>query len=530
MGNHLRQLSLVLIMMLISVPICSAQSNALMEKFGRQPPRTTNVDSPSKSRPPETELSTLGKKLLFFRSLNNRTKVTQVESAKNGVPTEQQKHDQEDLLPLPEEANPLVHVAPPHEVAEGVATRNFVVSAKLPFPVSDANGSGIAVAVADAANQQESSRQVKIKPAEAKSFQQTLSPQQFEDIDHAVPLVDAVKVTAPLALQANSLAQPTQDQSVTKDSPLPQLSDWAEQATDEQHDRTLAMVSNAHSVSQSAQLEWATPSTVGKPVLDEELGVFGEMDGQRSIGPGTTQIPEPAPGQITLAALQPAAGPQPGTALLASTNGSAQASKTNGPAQTPNPNGLVLLPAALRQQPAVPENIKVLPIDRQATSSKPLSTAKVYSTEAMVGPLQNAASFLTQLDVQNDFRAQAAVPVSMVRTSADASGFEPEWMQQSYAWVAPTFPHKPLYFEQTNLERYGRGPKRCVQPLYSGAHFFGSILLMPYKVITQHPEERVYPLGNNRPGDRVPYQKRTLLGQSYPFEALRYFEPYSDYK
>jgi hypothetical protein len=148
----------------------------------------------------------------------------------------------------------------------------------------------------------------------------------------------------------------------------------------------------------------------------------------------------------------------------------------------------------------------------------------------MFGPLPNAASFLSQLDFENDFRSEAVVPASMVRTTTDASGFGPDWMQQSYAWVAPTFPHKPLYFEQPNLERYGRGPKRCIQPLCSGAHFFGSVLLMPYKVLTQHPEERVYGLGNNRPGDVVPYQTRTLIGQSYPFEALRYFESYSDYK
>jgi hypothetical protein len=199
------------------------------------------------------------------------------------------------------------------------------------------------------------------------------------------------------------------------------------------------------------------------------------------------------------------------------------------PSQSQQPHSFVLLPATLRQ-PASPQNINVLPLNRLVTTDKSLSATKTYTAESMVGPLPNASNFLSQLKVDNDFRSQAAVPISMVRTTPDVSGFGPEWMQQNYAWAAPTFPHKPLYFEQPNLERYGRGSQRCLQPLYSGAHFFGSVFLMPYKVLTQHPEERVYGLGNNRPGDFVPYQTNTLIGQSYPFEALRYFESCSDYR
>ncbi len=174
--------------------------------------------------------------------------------------------------------------------------------------------------------------------------------------------------------------------------------------------------------------------------------------------------------------------------------------------------------------------IDVLPLNKLvATQPSNTEIDRTYTTENMVGPLANAATLLTQLNVDNDFRQLPSMPLAMVRTTADASGYEPEWMQQSYAWVAPTFRHKPLYFEQTNLERYGYGPKRCWQPIASGAHFFGSVGLFPYKLITQHPYEKVYTLGNNRPGDCVPYQKRTLLGQSYPGELCKYWEEGSGY-
>ncbi len=52
---------------------------------------------------------------------------------------------------------------------------------------------------------------------------------------------------------------------------------------------------------------------------------------------------------------------------------------------------------------------------------------------------------------------------------------------------------------------------------------------MPYKLLTQHPYEKVYTLGNNRPGDRVPYQGRSWVGQSYLGEIHRYYEPGSGY-
>ena len=56
-----------------------------------------------------------------------------------------------------------------------------------------------------------------------------------------------------------------------------------------------------------------------------------------------------------------------------------------------------------------------------------------------------------------------------------------------------------------HLERYGHSTGPLTQPLVSGAHFFGSIAVLPYKMGLKTPGECVYALGYYRPGDCAPY-------------------------
>jgi hypothetical protein len=71
-------------------------------------------------------------------------------------------------------------------------------------------------------------------------------------------------------------------------------------------------------------------------------------------------------------------------------------------------------------------------------------------------------------------------------------------------WKAAGNCHKPLYFEDWNLERYGHshGP---LDPVFSAAHFFVTLPVLPYKMGVELPWECVYPLGYYRPGDCAPY-------------------------
>ncbi len=90
-----------------------------------------------------------------------------------------------------------------------------------------------------------------------------------------------------------------------------------------------------------------------------------------------------------------------------------------------------------------------------------------------------------------------------------AYGYHHDWYPMVAAWEAPAFYHRPLYFEEVNLERYGH-KHRHLQPVYSAAHFFANTLALPYKMGVNPPCERIYTLGHYRPGDCNPHDRHGL--------------------
>ena len=67
-----------------------------------------------------------------------------------------------------------------------------------------------------------------------------------------------------------------------------------------------------------------------------------------------------------------------------------------------------------------------------------------------------------------------------------------------FFWTAPDLRHRPLYFEQRYVERYGYSFGRW-QPIASGAQFFGTVPLLPWKMLKDPPWRPVYKLGQLRP-------------------------------
>ena len=84
-----------------------------------------------------------------------------------------------------------------------------------------------------------------------------------------------------------------------------------------------------------------------------------------------------------------------------------------------------------------------------------------------------------------------------------------EWVRfavQDYLWASPAMRHKPLYFEQPNLERYGNHVGgTCLASVAATGHFVGSVLSLPYQIGAQPPRECVYTLGVYRPGSCNPH-------------------------
>ena len=78
------------------------------------------------------------------------------------------------------------------------------------------------------------------------------------------------------------------------------------------------------------------------------------------------------------------------------------------------------------------------------------------------------------------------------------------WQPVAFTWKASALCHKPLYFEERMLERYGHTTGPITEPVLSGAHFFLNVAMMPYKMGMNPPNECQYPLGYYRPGSCAP--------------------------
>lgn len=83
--------------------------------------------------------------------------------------------------------------------------------------------------------------------------------------------------------------------------------------------------------------------------------------------------------------------------------------------------------------------------------------------------------------------------------------YQPRQFEQlTYTWKATALCHKPLYFEERALERYGH-TTGFFQPLVSGVMFFGTLPILPYKMGMHSPWECMYALGYYQPGDCAPW-------------------------
>lgn len=84
------------------------------------------------------------------------------------------------------------------------------------------------------------------------------------------------------------------------------------------------------------------------------------------------------------------------------------------------------------------------------------------------------------------------------------------WAMTTMTWKASNLCHTPLYFQDVNLERYGHTHGPVLEPLIQSAHFFGNVLVLPYKMGVHSPHECQYPLGYYRPGNCAPWIKQPV--------------------
>ena len=170
-------------------------------------------------------------------------------------------------------------------------------------------------------------------------------------------------------------------------------------------------------------------------------------------------------------------------------------------------DGNSLQPPALQPQLATPPD------------AKPLDAESIQQSERIPSPLDNdLLAVRPEEQIYECPSADDIPPLSKVNLSIapsnplptpcklETGAFEERaWAPTTFMWKASGLCHKPAYFEQVALERYGHSTGPYTQPLASAAHFFLTVPALPYKMGLYPPGECMYTLGYYRPGSCAPY-------------------------
>ncbi len=131
-----------------------------------------------------------------------------------------------------------------------------------------------------------------------------------------------------------------------------------------------------------------------------------------------------------------------------------------------------------------------------------------YENHAVV--VENASGTRQSIDLRNLSDADAAYVFESwglpVTCSLGNQPIGPRTFEgTTVAWKASGLCHKPLYFEEIQLERSGHEYGPVVQPALSTVHFFKNIAFLPYKMGIHPMNECQYALGHYRPGNCAPW-------------------------
>lgn len=84
------------------------------------------------------------------------------------------------------------------------------------------------------------------------------------------------------------------------------------------------------------------------------------------------------------------------------------------------------------------------------------------------------------------------------------------WAMTEFHWQASNLCAQPAYWDDVPLERYGQTIHPAVQPGISGAKFFCTFPIIPYKIGIDRTHDLIYTLGYYRPGSPTPKVRQRL--------------------
>ena len=145
-------------------------------------------------------------------------------------------------------------------------------------------------------------------------------------------------------------------------------------------------------------------------------------------------------------------------------------------------------------------------------SGNTLGSGKLIDLERSYIVIQTATGLLQRISMTLLSDGDLAIVTGYWALPAECSlgcyPFEQRcWNPNTVEWKAASLCHKPLYFENVQLERYGHSYGPIRQPIRSAAHFFVHLAMLPYQTGIHPANECMYALGYYRPGDCAPWLK-----------------------
>ena len=136
----------------------------------------------------------------------------------------------------------------------------------------------------------------------------------------------------------------------------------------------------------------------------------------------------------------------------------------------------------------------------------PPSDVRTKTDGGMVVACGEKVSLKSIKEISHDIRPTSSgeLPEECVIDSVPYNGRH--FNQSCFQWKASAVCTKAAYFEDVQLERYGHTVVCPVlQPVVSGAKFFATVPMLPYKMGVTPPNECVYTLGHYQAGSCSPY-------------------------
>ncbi len=167
----------------------------------------------------------------------------------------------------------------------------------------------------------------------------------------------------------------------------------------------------------------------------------------------------------------------------------------------------------------IPSNkSRVRSVSATTPARKPVVTQTQYSGAFSSAPIvqrlpQDQDAYVDECPDPNEMPSIADVPYKVVPSPGKFPENCPlpdeEYNRKAptpvtFTWKASSLCHKPLYFEDVQLERYGHYCHPLLQPVCSRVKFWLTIPCLPYLMGVNPPKECIYDLGYYRPGNCAP--------------------------